>query len=202
MEEPRRNIVVPRAPEDLRDIIAAPTGGTNERGEPDRIRPFSDASFIADISKGLGYPGMGAAGYVPQDLGAGFGGAIEGKLNTIPSIAIDLLTNKDYRSKPIMGGESFQEGIEEGIMYALRDALTPISAGDKGALFAPDKSNIPLFAGALGMGEAGMQFTNPEGWKGLRARMGKPTNETSTDQYKAAHPRKPRASHSAPGMVP
>jgi hypothetical protein len=45
------------------------------------------------------------------------------------------------------------------------------------------------------MGEAGMQFTNPGGWKGIRAREGKPFGETSTPEYKAAHPRKPRARH-------
>jgi hypothetical protein len=178
------------ASETAQAMNAPPTGGTNSRGEPDRIRPFADASFIADISKGLGYPGLGAAGYVPQDVGPL--GMLKGKMNTLPSIAIDeLITGRDYKNKPIFG----EHPIEQGIMYALQNAMTPISVGEKGAIGAPDTSNIPTWARSIGMGEAGMQFTNPEWWKGLRARDGKPSSVTSTPEYKAAHPRKSRVRH-------
>ena len=160
-------------PKTVEDIFAPPTGGKSEYGTPARIAPFADASFVGDFMTGVGYPGLGSAGYVSQT--AAPLGAMKGKMNRLPALAIDeLITGRDYKGQPIFGEDPFKQGV----MYALKN-LGPFSLGERGALTeASSRAGIPWWARALGVREAGMAYSNPEGFKAyMKRKIGVPPDE-------------------------
>ncbi len=153
-----------RAPQGFTDLVAPPTGGTNDRGEPDRIKTPGEVSFLTELMSGLGMPGGGAAGFYPAAFNPS--GPIISKLNPMPGALLEVGRNRDYRDKPIITADT-APGAALQIIQHVFGAVTPFAWSPHGSMSSPVSSGITIPERALGISEAGMAYTNPQGFRGM-----------------------------------
>lgn len=89
------------------------------------------------------------------------------KLNSPVTFALDVGTNSDWRGDPVFGAGAGKWAMD--LLAHAWEVGKPIMF-DQGLLSPKPESNIPFFARALGARAAGMDLSNPEGYRAFMDR--------------------------------
>lgn len=139
-------------PQDLQDLIAPRTGGENERGMPERVTP---PSFMKDVFGWTRHPRQEAYN----------------KLSPGAKLLMSIASGRDWRDDPIAPPGDTEATLPENVPLWLKhyflhtiDTAMPITIKNVGKGERVG-TNLSTFEQFLGMQPAGMEKTDPEGFK-------------------------------------
>lgn len=139
-----------QAPEDMQDLVAPRTGGTDPAtGLPERLAPVG---YMKDVFGWYDNPVQEASN----------------KISTGPRLAADMLKGTDWKGQPIADPEASVPEHIKAYAQHVAGAFVPISV--KNQYERKKGSEIGRAEAFMGLRPAGRQYVDPEGYEGMKAK--------------------------------